>query len=89
MIVLLPPAFDNHLGLSDRIEDFAIHPPFPAGVLPFFENCRIAPPGKVGMNGSPETCMVNVEPEVHLFSVEEAEYLIGYLFFRGGMAMTI
>ncbi len=41
------------------------------------------------MNGSPETCMGNVESEVHMFSVKEAEYLIGYLFFRGGIAMTI
>ena len=41
------------------------------------------------MNGSPETCVVNVESEVHMFSVKEAEYLIGYLFFRGGIAMTV
>ena len=41
------------------------------------------------MNGSPEACMGNGESGVHMFSVKEAECLIGYLFFRGGMAMTI
>ncbi len=68
---------------------FLHNPALLAGVLPFFENCRIAPPGKVGMNGSPETCMGNVESEVHMSSVKEAEYLISYLFFRGGIAMTV